>query len=164
MELTREALAATSQRLLAMVDTVRSILQRKGNTVWSVAPEATVYEAITRMAEKGVGALLVVEAERLLGVISERDYARKVILKGKSSRETRVRDIMSAPVISVTPEHSVEECLEMMTQHRVRHLPVLDEGRLAGVVTIGDLVGALITAQASTIHHLSSYITGQYPG
>jgi CBS domain-containing protein len=164
LELTREALAATSQRLLAMVDTVRSIVQRKGSTVWSVAPETTVYEAIKRMAEKGVGALMVVEEERLVGVISERDYARKVILKGKSSRDTRVRDIMSAPVITVTPEHSVEECLAIVTQHRIRHLPVLEEGRLAGVVTIGDLVGALIAAQADTIHHLSSYISGKYPG
>ena len=164
MELTREALAAASQRLLAMVDTVRSILQRKGTVVWTVAPEATVYEAIARMAEKGVGALAVVADEQLLGMISERDYARKVILKGKSSRETRVRDIMSAPAITVTPEHTIEECLEIVTQNRIRHLPVLEEGRLVGIATIGDLVGALISAQTDTIHHLRNYITGKYPG
>ena len=164
MELTREALAATSQRLLAMVDTVRSILQRKGQAVWTVGPEITVYEAIARMAEKGVGALVVVAEEQLVGMISERDYARKVILKGKSSRETRVRDIMSAPVITVTPEHSIEQCLEIVTGNRIRHLPVVEEGGLAGLVTIGDLVGAIISAQTDTIHHLRNYITGKYPG
>jgi CBS domain-containing protein len=164
VELTREALAATSQRLLAMVDTVRSILQRKGSAVWTVAPETTVYEAIALMAQKGVGALVVAEGDQLVGMISERDYARKVILKGHSSRETRVREIMSAPVITVTPDDSVEHCLEIITANRIRHLPVLEEGRLAGVVTIGDLVGALISAQTDTIHHLRNYIDGKYPG
>jgi CBS domain-containing protein len=164
VELTREALTAASQRVFAMVDTVRSILHRKGNAVWTVAPETTVYEAITRMAEKGVGALVVVADEQPLGMISERDYARKVILKGKSSRDTRVRDIMNAPVITVTLEHTVEECLEMITEHRIRHLPVLEGGQLAGVVSIGDLVGSLISAQTDTIHHLRNYITGKYPG
>jgi len=164
VELTREALAATSLRLLALVDTVGSILQRKGTAVWSVAPDATVYDAVALMAEKGAGALVVVASGQLLGIISERDYARKVILKGKSSRETRVREIMSAPVVTVTPEHSVEQCLATITEHRIRHLPVLDQGQLVGVVTIGDLVGTLISAQAETIHHLSSYIAGKYPG
>ncbi len=164
MELTREALAATSQRLLAMVDTVRSILQRKGNAVWTVAPEATVYEAIALMAQKGVGALVVAADEQLVGMLSERDYARKVILKGHSSRDTRVRDIMTAPVITVTPDDSVEHCLEIITAKRIRHLPVLEQGRLAGVVTIGDLVMTLISAQTDTIHHLRNYIHGKYPG
>jgi len=145
------------------VETVRSILRRKGTAVWTVAPEATVYEAILRMAEKGVGALVVGD-EQVLGVISERDYARKVILKGKSSRETRVQDIMSTPAITVTPEHTVEECLEIITQNRIRHLPVVEQGRLAGLVTIGDLVGTIISAQTDTIHHLRNYIAGKYPG
>lgn len=164
MELTREALAAASHRLLSMVDTVRSILQRKGSAVWTVSPEATVYEAISLMAQKGVGALVVFADERVVGMISERDYARKVILKGKSSRETRVRDIMSTPVITVTPDDSVEHCLEIITTNRIRHLPVVEDGRLVGIVTIGDLVGTLISAQTDTIHHLSNYITGKYPG
>lgn len=164
MELTREALAATSQRLLAMVDTVGSILQRKGRAVWTVAPEATVYEAIALMAQKGVGALVVAEGDQLVGMISERDYARKVILKGHSSRETRVREIMSAPVITVTPEDSIERCLELITANRIRHLPVVEEGRLAGIVTIGDLVMTLISAQSDTIHHLRNYIHSKYPG
>lgn len=164
MELSKQALAATSQRLTAMVDTVAAILKRKGNTVWSVTPEATVYEAIAMMADKGVGALVVVTGGTVAGMVSERDYARKVILKGKSSRETRVGEIMTTPVITVTPEHTVEQCLEIITENRIRHLPVLEAGQLAGVVTIGDLVNALISAQADTIHQLSSYITGKYPG
>jgi len=164
VELSKEALAASAPRLMAMVDTVRSILRRKGSVVWSVTPEATVYEAIALMADKGVGALLVVAEGKLAGILSERDYARKVILKGKSSRQTQVSAIMSAPVVAVTPDHTVEQCLEIITLNHIRHLPVLEGGELAGVVTIGDLVGAIISAQADTIHHLSSYIAGQYPG
>ncbi len=164
MQLSREALAATSPRRTALVDTVRSVLERKGNAVWCLAPEATVYEAIALMADKGVGALVVISEGKLAGMISERDYARKVILKGKSSRQTLIRDIMSTPAVTVTPDHTLEECLEIITQNRIRHLPVLEGDRLVGVVTIGDLVSAIITAQADTIQHLSSYIAGKYPG
>ena len=164
MELSREALAATSQRLTAMVETVRSILARKGSRVWCLEPGATVYDAIALMAEKGVGALVVLAEGKVAGIISERDYARKIILKGKSSLHTQVREIMSTPVITVTPEHTVGECLEIITRNRIRHLPVLEGESLAGVVTSGDLVSAIISAQADTIHHLSSYISGKYPG
>ena len=144
-----------------MSETVASILRTKGDAVWSVAPSATVYEAIAMMAEKSVGALLVVADDRLVGIISERDYARKVVLQRRSSSDTFVREIMTSPVITVTPDHSVEDCMKVITEHRVRHLPVLDRDRLCGVISIGDLVNAIITEQAETIGHLHSYITGR---
>jgi CBS domain-containing protein len=146
-----------------MVETVRSILETKGSLAWSVAPEATVYEAIELMAGRSVGALVVVSQGNLVGIVSERDYARKVILKGHSSRDTRVEQIMSSPVITVTPDHTVDECLRIATESRIRHLPVLDGGKLAGIVSIGDLVKAVVSAQAATIHQLNKYITGTYP-
>lgn len=141
-------------------ETVAEILKIKGNQAWSVPPSATVFEAIQVMAEKNVGALLVTEAGQLVGIISERDYTRKVILKGKASKETAVREILSDKVISVTPAHTVEECLRIMTDHRIRHLPVLDNGAIAGVVSIGDLVNAVISAQHTTIQQLKTYIHG----
>jgi CBS domain-containing protein len=146
-----------------MVETVRGILKSKGSQVWSLDAEATVYQAIALMAEKGIGALLVVSEGKLVGILSERDYARKVILKGKSSRTTPVREIMSSPVITVTPEHTVAECMKIITTHRIRHLPVLEGEQLVGVVSIGDLVNSIISTQAATIHQLSSYISGKYP-
>jgi CBS domain-containing protein len=146
-----------------MVETVRSILETKGSLAWSVAPEATVYEAIEMMAGRSVGALVVVSEGNLVGIVSERDYARKVILKGHSSRDTRVEEIMSSPVITVTPDHTVDECLRIATESRIRHLPVLDGGKLAGIVSIGDLVKAVVSAQAETIHQLNKYIAGSYP-
>jgi CBS domain-containing protein len=152
-----------SQESVAMVETVRSILKNKGNQVWWLGPDATVYEAIALMAEKGVGALVVLEEERLAGIISERDYARKVILKGHSSKETLVRDIMSTDLVTVTPEHTIAECMRIITDRRVRHLPVLERGAVAGMISIGDVVRAIISAQADTIRQLSSYITGEYP-
>ena len=140
--------------------TVGTILNQKGREVYSVSPDATVFEAIQLMAEKNVGALLVVSEHRLLGVISERDYTRKVALKGKSSRETKVLEIISSPVVSATPGHSVEECMRLMTNNRVRHLPILEGEKLVGIVSIGDLVNWTISAQDAAIEQLKSYITG----
>ena len=141
---------------------IREILHTKGNAVWTISPEATVFEAIQMMADKNVGALLVTAEGKLIGIISERDYSRKVILKGRSSKETPVREILSGRVIFVTPDHTVEECMRLMTEHRVRHLPVLEGEQIAGVVSIGDLVNWIIGAQNSAIHQLETYITG-YP-
>jgi len=146
-----------------MSETIASILTNKGNMIWSVDPDATVYDAIALMADKGVGALLVVAEGSLVGILSERDYARKVILQGRSSKDTPVREIMTAELITVTPQHTVDECMQIMTDHHIRHLPVLDQGRLANVVSIGDLVKAIISAQAHTINHLHSYIGSNYP-
>jgi CBS domain-containing protein len=123
-----------------------------------------VFDAIASMSEKHVGALVVLHAERLVGIITERDYARKVILKGRLSRETRVHEIMSAPVQYVTPEQTIAECMHLMTSRQIRHLPVLEDDRVTGVVSIGDLVNWVITAQDDTIRHLHNYITGSYPG
>ncbi len=144
------------------MEAVRAILAHKGRDVWNLAPEATVYDAIAMMDEKGVGALLVVGEEGLVGVISERDYARKVFLRGRSSKETLVSEIMSSPVITVTPDSRVDECLRLMLDHHVRHLPVMEQGKLIGVVSIGDLVSSLISSQREAIEHLSAYISGGY--
>jgi len=144
-----------------MAETVASILKKKGDAIWSVEPTATVYEAIAMMAEKSVGALLVVSDGKLVGIISERDYARKVVLQRRSSSDTLVHEIMTGSVITVTPDHSVENCMKMITEHRVRHLPVLVGNKLLGVISIGDLVNAIITEQAETIGHLHTYISGR---
>lgn len=146
-----------------MTETIGSILKLKGSQVWWLPPEATVYEAIALMAEKRIGAVLICEEGRPVGIVSERDYARKVILMGRSSKETRVREIMSSPLITVTPNHTVDECMRIVTAHRVRHLPVMEGERLAGMISIGDLVNAIISVQAETIHQLRNYITGKYP-
>ena len=142
--------------------TIREILGHKGSAAWTISPAATVFEAIKLMADKNVGALLVTEKEKLVGIISERDYTRKVMLRGKTSKETAVREILSDRVISVTQDQSVEECMRLMTEHHVRHLPVLDSEKIMGIVSIGDLVNWIITTQSSTIHQLETYITG-YP-
>jgi CBS domain-containing protein len=141
-------------------DKIGTILKSKGRQVWSIPPTASVYEAIETMAEKQVGALLVMQGEELVGIISERDYARKIILMGRSSKETPVTEIMSCPVLTVTSEHSIGECMVMITENRVRHLPVVDRNQVVGVVSIGDLVNWIISVQQETIKHLESYITG----
>ena len=139
---------------------IGALLEKKGARVWSLAPTATIYDALTMMAEKGVGALPIVDEGQLLGILSERDYARKVILKGRSSKETAVTEIMSSPVVSVSPSQTVEECMHIVTDKRIRHLPVTEGGRIVGIVSIGDLVNWVITAQRETIHHLEAYIAG----
>lgn len=141
---------------------IGSLLGAKGSAIWAVEPQATVYDAIAMMADKGVGALLVMHNGRLAGIISERDYTRKVILKGRSSKEERVEEIMTANVVTATPEHTVEAAMRLMTEKRIRHLPILEGERVAGVVSIGDLVKWTISAQEETIAHLTHYISGGY--
>jgi CBS domain-containing protein len=140
---------------------VAHLLHTKGPAVWSIPPDASVYEAIQLMADKGVGALLVMEGQKLVGIVSERDYARKVILQGKSSRDTPVREIMTDKVFYVRPDQTVEDCMAVMTAHRIRHLPVLDDDRVIGVVSIGDLVRAVISEQEVRIQQLEQYIMGR---
>ena len=147
-----------------MIGTINEVLKQKKSDLWSVSPEATVFDAIQLMADKNIGALLVMTGDTLAGIMSERDYTRKVALKGKSSRATQVREIISTPVISASPAHTIEDCMRLMTTHRVRHLPILEGDKVVGVVSIGDLVNWIISAQSVTIHQLETYISGQYPG
>ena len=147
----------------ATVETVSAILARKGREVWSISPDATVYTAIEMMAAKRAGALLVMSQGKPVGIISERDYARRVILMGKASKETLVREIMTSPVITVPSENTVADCLWIMTTRRFRHLPVVDGDNLVGLVSIGDLVRSILTVQAHTIDQLHTYISNTYP-
>jgi CBS domain-containing protein len=139
---------------------IGSLLGKKSSQVWSLAPTASVYDAIALMAEKQIGALPVIDGGKLLGIVSERDYARKVILKGRSSKDTAVTEIMSSPVISVTPSQTIEECMHIVTEKRIRHLPVVEGSTIVGMVSIGDLVNWVITVQQETIYHLEAYIGG----
>jgi len=143
--------------------TVSEILDRKRSNVWSVAPDSTVFEAIQTMANKNVGALPVLDGQRLVGIISERDYTRKVILKGRSSKDTTVREIMSPDPHVGGLEDTVVDCMRLMTQRKIRHLPILIAGEMVGIVSIGDLVNWIISTQAVAIDQLEKYITGAYP-
>jgi CBS domain-containing protein len=149
---------------MEITGTISAILREKGAAIHSIGPNATVYEAIQTMADRNIGALLVMEGDRLLGIVSERDYTRKIALKGKQSKQTPVSEIMFSPVISATEESSVEECMRLMTEHRIRHLPILEMGKVVGVVSIGDLINWIIKTQREALNSLEDYISGKYPG
>jgi CBS domain-containing protein len=146
--------------MMKLSDSVDSILKQKPGNVWSISPDQSVYEAIREMAEKQIGALLVMSQDALVGIISERDYARKVILMGRSSKNTTVKEIMTSRVVCVTPAHTLDECMALMTEHRIRHLPVMKDQKVVGILSIGDLVKWIISEQEATIRHLEHYITG----
>lgn len=142
------------------MNTVKQILEKKDAAIWSITANETVFDAIQLMADKRIGALLVMDEDALVGIVSERDYAREVILKGRSSKTTPVGDIMSSRVITVSPSHRVEDSLSLMTEHRIRHLPVVENDKVLGIVSIGDLVKEVISLQQSTIEQLENYIRG----
>ena len=148
---------------MRVVDPVSFILRKKGTDVWSVPSDATVYDAMKMMADKDVGALLIMDGSQFVGVVSERDYARKVILQGRSSKETPVREIATETLITITPECSVDEAMRLITTNRIRHLPVVHEGKVRGMISIGDLVQWISFAQDQTIEQLEHYIEGKYP-
>jgi CBS domain-containing protein len=147
---------------MELIETVRSVLKRKGEAIWSISPDTSVYDAIEMMANKHVGSLLVLTGNRLVGIVCERDYARKVILQGKSSKQTLVTEIMSSPVICVRPAETVEECMRVMTARRIRYLPIVENEEVLGLVSIGDLVKWIVSVQEDTIQQLRDYIQGKY--
>ena len=142
--------------------TIAQLLNTKGNQIWSVEPKATIFEALEIMSEKEIGALLVMEDGKLTGIFSERDYARKVILKGKSSKETQVGELMTKKVFYMDPQKTINDCMAMMTAKRIRHVPVIKDNQVMGIVTIGDVVNQIISEQEVTINHLENYITGSH--
>ncbi len=143
---------------------VQDILVKKGTVIYQIDPNATVYEAISEMYEKDVSALLVIRDNHLKGIISDKDYRNKVVLKGRTSRETLVSDIMTSSLVTVNSRESLETCMQIMTEKKIRHLPVIDEGKLSGIISIGDIVKAIIDHQKIEINDLKSYISGSYPG
>ena len=142
--------------------TIAQLLNAKGNQIWSVEPKATIFEALEIMSEKEIGALLVMEDGKLTGIFSERDYARKVILKGKSSKETLVEELMTKKVFYIDSQNTINDCMAMMTAKRIRHVPVIEDNQVVGIVTIGDVVNQIISEQEVTINHLENYITGSH--
>jgi len=141
---------------------IKELLASKDGQLWTISPGTTVFEAIELMAERNIGAALVMDGSKLIGLLTERDYTRKIALKGKSSKDTRVGDITAGAILTVTPQHTVEHCMRMMTENRVRHLPVIEDGRVVGIVSIGDLVNWIIRAQNAAITQLEGYISGHY--
>jgi CBS domain-containing protein len=142
--------------------TIKELLKKKSGDIWSISPQASVYQALELMAQKEVGALLVIENDKLVGIFSERDYARKIILKGKASKETAVSELMTTSVYYVTPDNTLEEAMALMTSKHIRHLPIMNQGKLSGVVTLGDVVKKIISEQKLTIDELENYVTGGY--
>ena len=142
--------------------TIAQLLNAKGDQIWSVEPKATIFEALEIMSEKEIGALLVMEDGKLTGIFSERDYARKVILKGKSSKETLVEELMTKKVFYIDSQNTINDCMAMMTAKRIRHVPVIEDNQVMGIVTIGDVVNQIISEQEVTINHLENYITGSH--
>lgn len=140
---------------------IKDVLRSKGSQVWSVPPDATVLEALQLMADKNIGSVLVMEGDKLLGILSERDYARKVVLRGRASRNTPVSEIMTTPVYTVTPDEDIERCMALMTEKRIRHLPVMADNRVVGLISIGDVVKAIIENQAFLLDQMEAYIVGQ---
>jgi CBS domain-containing protein len=142
--------------------TIKELLKKKSGDIWSISPQTSVYQALELMAQKEVGALLVMENDKLVGIFSERDYARKIILKGKASKETAVSELMTTSVYYVTPDNTLEEAMALMTSKHIRHLPIMNHGKLSGIVTLGDVVKKIISEQKLTIHELENYVTGGY--
>jgi CBS domain-containing protein len=146
---------------MTTIGIISTLLHHKGSAVWTISDKATVFEAIQFLAEKNIGALPVLDGDRLVGIFSERDYTRKIALAGKSSRTTLVREIISSPVVTIAPDATIEEAMRLMTDKRIRHLPVIDGGRMVGLVSIGDMVNWIISAQSATIDQMRSYIAGR---